>query len=425
MTTTTNPRWTVLPMALGDAYVDLQRRAAAHPLRCPAPPFGLLPLDAALGVLCEGDLVLVGARDPAMRLSFLLHCALGPADCHLVAMVSLGQPLDRVARLVIAADGGIPLATLERGDLSRDVHWPAVADAVERHHQRRLALLGPPRRSIATLRTALQDLRSEYAELAMLVIDSLHLLDPADGDPLPLLAELAHEHRMVVLVGSEPEAATQAQLRGRVLATVQLPPLEPRTPDRSALRPVTVQVEPDCHGGVSFVRLEHDPRTGAWQEPERIPERSADPAPVSFREGKELDAIYSAACCCLLHEVGLAHHWDGQPHGPGRAWELPANPRLSDAQRLVVRVALDIWDNQGGVLLRDLRKLPAGMVADVGELIADTASGQGPIGWVERHLGDDWQRWMAAGRWHELLGAGWRELIGRPPGQTEPSSAAT
>jgi hypothetical protein len=170
---------------------------------------------------------------------------------------------------------------------------------------------------------------------------------------------------------------------------------------------------------VSSVPLEYDPLCLAWRDPSP-PVRPADAAaPRSRREGKELDAVYSAACCALLHEVELAHYWDGQPHGPGRAWDLPYDERVSDEQRLVVRVALDIWDNQGGVLLRDLRKLPEGMVADVGELIADTASSQGPLHWVERHLGEGWQQWMVEGRWQELLGVGWRELLGRPPGGGE------
>ena len=158
-----------------------------------------------------------------------------------------------------------------------------------------------------------------------------------------------------------------------------------------------------------------DPIERDWREPPLPVCPQGESAPISRREGKELDAVYSAACCALLNEVDLAHFWDGQPSGPGRAWDLPHNERLSDEQRLVVRVALDIWDNQGGVLLRDLRKLPAPMVVDVGELIAATASHGGPLDWVKRHVGEDWQHWMAEGRWEELLGVGWRELVGRPP----------
>ncbi len=62
---------------------------------------------------------------------------------------------------------------------------------------------------------------------------------------------------------------------------------------------------------------------------------------VSRREGKELDEVYSAACCTLLHEMGLAHFWDGRPHGPGRAWQLPGDERLCAEQRLVVCAHLD------------------------------------------------------------------------------------
>jgi hypothetical protein len=154
-----------------------------------------------------------------------------------------------------------------------------------------------------------------------------------------------------------------------------------------------------------------------WQP---LPTPRADEQPVSRREGEDLDAVYSAACCALLNVVGLSRFWDGQPHGPGRAWDLSQHQGISDEQRLVARIALGIWDNQGGVLLRDLRKLPPHLVADVGELIADTASWRGPRSWVARHLGEGWEHWMAEGRWHELLGAGWRELVGRPPEVPEP-----
>ncbi len=50
---------------------------------------------------------------------------------------------------------------------------------------------------------------------------------------------------------------------------------------------------------------------------------------------------------------------------------------------------------------------------DESVLIADTASWRGPESWVERQLGQGWQYSMAEGRWEGLLGAGWRELLGR------------
>jgi len=133
--------------------------------------------------------------------------------------------------------------------------------------------------------------------------------------------------------------------------------------------------------------------------------------PSHQREGKELDELYSAACCALLHQVGLSHFWDGQPHGPGRAWQLPQDQRLSDEQRLVARVALDIWDNEGGVLLRDLRQLPPGLITTVGELIAGTSGRVAMSLWVERYLGDGWRHWMAESRWLELLGLDWRDSV--------------
>lgn len=161
------------------------------------------------------------------------------------------------------------------------------------------------------------------------------------------------------MIGADPVAASRARVRGLVHTTIQLPSLEPRSTGPSAVRPATVWVDPDARGGVSRVDLECDLCSGIWQERSSVDAVVTAVASVSRREGKALDAIYSAACCSLLHEVGLAHYWDGQPHGPGRAWNLPHDGRISDQQRLVVRVALDMWDNQGGVLLRDLRKLPA------------------------------------------------------------------
>jgi hypothetical protein len=149
------------------------------------------------------------------------------------------------------------------------------------------------------------------------------------------------------------------------------------------------------------------------QEPlEAPPARQETPSGfVSRREGKELDELYSAACCALLREVELAHFWDGRPHGPGRAWQLPQDGRLSAEQRLVARVALDVWDNQGGVMLRELRLLDPGMVEMVGELIAATSGPFALRKWVERQLGDDWKHWVVEGRWEQLLGAGWRGIL--------------
>jgi len=388
---------------------------------------GALPsLDRTLGPLGPGDVVLVTASGQAERLSFLTHCATHQPDSSAVAVLCLEHTVNRVVQVALASQGRIPLVRLDAGGLERSTHWPALADAVEHHHQKPVLLLEPETCDHDTLLEALQHLRSAYPQLAVVVVDSLERVDAQPRVACGLLWGMAQELGLVVVAGVSPETplgeidsqgclvGSELVARGVVRAIVQLSaPLAPRSA-RPGWAPVRAQVFGGHHGAISLVPLELDPQCLAWRDPPVHAQPAPPSAPVSRREGKDLDAVYAAACCALLHEVGLAHYWDGMPHGPSRAWDLPQDERISDEQRLVVRVALDIWDNQGGVLLRDLRKLPAGLVVDVGELIADTGSSRGPIAWVERHLGGDWPHWMAEGRWHELLGAGWRGLLGRP-----------
>ena len=419
MPTESRHEWVMLPQAMSMAYVQLQRCAVEHHELRPTVITGLPPLDAALGPMQAGDLILVVGGDPGLRLSFLLRCAMGRSERSLVAVLCLEHPSSRASYMMLAADAGVPLSLLDRGQLDRVRHWPAVADSVERHHQRRMALLDLASPTPQAIRAALLELEREHGDITLLVIDAVEPIQPVGGVQLAALSLLARELGALVLAGAVPATAQAARAAGMPSAAIHLPEVGDEA--LSALGPSTVpvRVAADRAGGSTAVRLDYDPLCCAWSVPapgSASPgpaSRAVPQPPVSRREGKEFDAVYSAACCALLHEVGLAHYWDGLPHGPGRAWELSQDDRLSDEQRLVVRVVLDIWDNQGGVLLRDLRKLPAGMVADVGELIADTASFRGPASWVERHLGEDWQHWMAQGRWEELLGAGWRELLGR------------
>ena len=411
--------WNTLPGLLGETWCELRLNDQADAARRPAVSIGVPALDGVLGPLQPGSVVVVSGAEPALRGSLLLHCAISSTEHNFVVMLGLGQPRGRLAMQAVAARAGVPLALMERGQLRRDGHWPALADAFEHFHDCPLVVLGPSVTSLVSLPAALIQLNCAYAGPFLLVIDDLDQLGPDGVQALPELATLAEQFGMALLVGAQPELAARVQLGGAVHALVHLPTLDLDARAQEGAFSVAVRVFPDSQGGLSTLRLEHDPSSGAWREPLVVSVPDSPDSPVSRREGKELDAVYSAACCALLHEVGLAHYWDGQPHGPGRAWDLPHDDLVSDEQRLVVRVALDIWDNQGGVLLRDLRKLPAGMVADVGELIAGTASSQGPLRWVERHLGEGWQHWMAEARWQELLGVGWRELMGRQLGGAE------
>ena len=418
--------WRALPVEVGVAY---QRAATRHSrVRSDAPGLGLgLPgLDQALGPLRPGDLVLVSGAGVAERLSFLTHCATHQLPSRAVAVVSLAHTSQRMVQLALAARGQIPLARLDAAGLEPDRHWPALADAVEHHHCLPVMFVEPPGFDLDAVRLALQHLRGEFEGLALLVVDALERVAPSPRDACELLQRLAGELGLVVVAGvgdGTPVGERDSHGRlvgsalvaaGSVRAIVLLPRPQAPRPLQPDWCPVTVRILGDHRGATSSVTLQLEPDCLAWREPPP-PKPRTDEQPVSRREGKDLDPIYSAACCALLNEVDLAHHWDGRPHGPGRAWELPHDERLSSEQRLVVRVALDIWDNQGGVLLRDLRKLPVYLIADVGELIADTASVFGPLDWVERHVGKDWQHWMREGRWFDLLGAGWRELLDQPP----------
>ncbi len=200
-------RWTILPHALNQAFGDLQRRAEA---RC-EPPYtvttGLSPIDAVLGPMKAGDLVLVAGAKSTLRSAFLQRCALSCAEHYLVAVFCLGQSVSRTSFQMIAAESGVPLSLLDRGQLDRDCHWPAVADAVENHHQRRMALLDLSRPSPEELRTALLKLRREYGDIALVIVDAVELTAQGDSDPLVVLA-LGGGHsgdRPVCASGRPPE----------------------------------------------------------------------------------------------------------------------------------------------------------------------------------------------------------------------------
>ncbi len=418
-------RWTSLPEAVGDAYRRVQLAQERRGRAEGDVAIGFPSLDRALGPLRPGDLVVVTACGQAEWRSFLAHCATHQSGSHAVAVLCLGGTVERMVQIVLAARAEVPLARLDAGGLEKSSHWPALADAVERYHCLPVFLLAPEIFELGSVRESLQGLLCGFPHVGLLVVDDLGRVAPDATEACLVLRDIGQEHGLVVVAGASSDVpvgerdgdglfvGSEPVALGVVRAIVQVQAPRTPVPGQAGWAPVHVQVLGDHRGAVSRVRLEHDPVCQAWREPPVAKASAGGEDPVFRREGKELDAVYSAACCALLHEVGLGHFWDGQPHGPGRAWDLPHNECLSDEQRLVVRVALDIWDNQGGVLLRDLRKLPASMVADVGELIADTASVSGPLGWVERHLGDGWDHWMAEGRWEELLGAGWRELLGR------------
>ncbi len=433
--TTDEPRdyeWRSLAMEAGLAFKRVATRQHHARSGGAGLGLGLSSLDLALGPLRPGDLVLVSSPGVAERLSFLTHCSTHQPSFRAVAVVSLERTARRMVQLALAARARIPLARLDAAGLVADRHWPALADAVEHHHGLPVMFIEPATFALDELRLALQQLRGEFAGLAVLVVDALDRVDPCPHEACGLLQRAAEELGLVVLAGAGIDtvlgerdghgrlAGSELVADGLVRAIIQLPRPQDPGPLQPDWCPVTVKILGDQRGATASVPLQLEPECLAWREPPPPPSPRVDDQPVYRREGKALDPVYSAACCALLNEVDLAHYWDGRPHGPGRAWELPLDERLSVEQRLVVRVALDIWDNQGGGLLRDLRKLPAHLIADVGELIADTASGSGPLGWVERHIGKDWQHWVREGRWFELLGAGWRDLLGRPPDEPEP-----
>lgn len=410
--------WEALPLTMSKEYMVLQRRYSAR--NAPrSVSLGLEPLDRLLGPLGSGELLWVVGPGASERMSLALGLALHVARQQAALFVSAEHAMDQLSSAALAATARVPLSALRTGRLSKNEHWPKVADAVEELHVSQLYWAVQSGGGLPALRASLLRYCLAEGQPALVVVDGLHCLDSSGSMDPRALVELARDLDVALVVtvapGFGPTGPTGLPPLRRLgkgllrLSAVPSDPVEPQGP-RSvsaslAVAPAELPVP---------VLLRHDPRFLAWWHEASAPVALAAPSPgsVSRREGMRLDPVYSAACCALLHQVGLAHYWDGRPHGPGRAWQLPENPRLSDLQRLVVRVALDIWDNQGGVRLRELRSLSPTMVATIGELIADTAGPDGPVAWLERQLGPGWHHWVAEKRWEELLGVGWRDVLG-------------
>lgn len=154
---------------------DLDRRA--DPAYDPGPTFGLVDLDALLGGLGPGDLVLVAARPSVGKTALGLRLALEAAKAKRKAVfVSLEMGRNPITARMLALIGRISLYRTLHGRLSEGER--------ERLLEAGRVLAGYPFKVLDTAASSIPEIRAECTKLKpdVLIVDYLQLVTPGEAD---------------------------------------------------------------------------------------------------------------------------------------------------------------------------------------------------------------------------------------------------
>lgn len=165
---------------LSALLTSLQQRLLTQPRAArPAPArLGVPALDAILGPLAPGDLVLVAATGETARLSFAMEIAMEASLHTAVAVVCGRHHAEDLAPLALAAASGVPHGQLSPWQVPE--RRADILDGLERCALRDLVFLDLGADPVRDLRAILTGHQERSGQLALAVLPSF---EPAEGGP--------------------------------------------------------------------------------------------------------------------------------------------------------------------------------------------------------------------------------------------------
>lgn len=192
--------------ALSQAMKELDRKMAS-PGRVGIPT-GFDALDALLGGLEPGDLVIVAARPSMGKTAFALQASLAAARAKYgTALVSLEMTTPQLVLRMLAADGKIETSRIKSGFLAHS-DWQVIADKTGELEVLPIALNDSPEQTVAVMRSQLRQLASRMP-LGMVVVDYLQLI-PESGEEHNREREISSITRALKLLAKEMSVCVMA-----------------------------------------------------------------------------------------------------------------------------------------------------------------------------------------------------------------------
>ncbi len=185
---------------------------------------GLVGLDAILGGLQAGQLVLVGARPSRGKSSLGLQVAEAAADSGVVSVVaSLEMAAAEVAVRRVCTEAGLS-ATWVRGEGAESRHWPRLTSALSRTLRRPLYLEELTAATVPQIHARCQRLKARVGSLGLVVVDYLQLVratargatrDAELGEVSRALKAMARRLDVPVLVMAQLNRRSEERAEGR------------------------------------------------------------------------------------------------------------------------------------------------------------------------------------------------------------------
>lgn len=178
----TSTNWTCsMRAAIGEAIdlIDKAHQADGKPTGIPT---SIRDLDADLGGLHGGDLVVVGARPAMGKTAFMINLALGGKVA--TGIVSGEQGRGQIAMRAIAIGGSISLHNMRRGKID-DGEWSRINDACNQLSERPIWLFDRPGPSIQDIQR--QARRWKYENnIKLLMVDYIQKITGGSGRDMRL-----------------------------------------------------------------------------------------------------------------------------------------------------------------------------------------------------------------------------------------------
>lgn len=141
-------------------------------------------IDRLIGGLSPGRLLVVGARPGVgkslMGTNLALHVA--GHHKHAVLLASLEMPEREVGQRLLAAHTGANLTGLQMGT-TNEAAWTSIAKRSQSLREMPIVIDDAPTQTVTSIRRAARDVQRQRDDLALIVVDYLQLVRPADTKP--------------------------------------------------------------------------------------------------------------------------------------------------------------------------------------------------------------------------------------------------
>lgn len=153
-------------------------------------PTGWSDLDRTIGGLAPGRLVVFGARPGVGKSLALTNIALHFAHVHQHAVLfsSLEMPEDEVGQRMLAAFAGVNLTGLQMGTTD-ERSWERIARSSAELGGLPITIDDTPGQTVTSIRRAARNVQRTRDDLALILVDYLQLVTPANTDPRASRAE--------------------------------------------------------------------------------------------------------------------------------------------------------------------------------------------------------------------------------------------